>query len=430
MNERTPMNAQARTYRKPILATTILALSLGAALWAPGVSAKGSLVGSCLADPELPCSVSDGQTYGSTTLPDGDDSETSIEAVLGEIEAEPTDITAVATGLHGDGQGFDITNPDRGGEETFGWAYSGTAPLAYLAVTSTEGGFALYDVYSKTHGTIDVEPLLGSGYEHVDHFSFWQRTYSDCEPVRVEDQHGTGMLPNCQLGEIVDGKVPCVHVSKEKTSMCRFRTGKHASGKWLEGIKRGEHTDFAMAGQAITRKGRRGGAWVVASKTTHDAGLPCKKPPPGDPPKRDSSSLKRDTASVAADGTLPASGYTEVGASTTNVHAPLVNFATRQVCANTPPPHPDGAALSSQPSASVWCYTGAGAGMNDPNGTERYSPALGGTYIDDPQHRHYVTYLGATVPAAKRPPTKPDGTILTSYKIAWRPVAPNAKIAN
>jgi hypothetical protein len=415
----------------PTLAAALLALTIAAGLGAASVSARGGLTGTCLASPQLPCSASDGQTYGSTTLPDGNDSEASMEAVLGHVKGEPVDLSPVAVDLHGDTGDFDFTNPDAAGDETFSWEYSGQAPLAYLAVTSDQGGFAIYDVFSKRHGSVDVEPLLGPGFEHVDHFSFWQRTYSECEPVRVEDQHGKGMIPGCQLAEIVDGKVPCVHVSKEKASLCKFRTGRHSSGKWLEGIERGKHAKFGMGGQAITKKGKRGGPWVVASKTTHDAGIPCKKPPPGDPPKRERSRLKRDTASVAADGTLPASGYTEVSTATTNVHAPLVNFATREVCANTPPPHPDGATLSSHvPGSSVWCYTGAGAGMNDPNGTERYPPAQGGLYIDDAQHRHFINYLGSTVAAAKRPSVKPNGEILTGSPIAWRVVAPSAKIAN
>lgn len=125
------------------------------------------------------------------------------------------DVSPVAIDLYGDNDEFDFTRLDGGGEEGFDWSYSGQAPLAYLAVSSTEGGFALYDVFSKTEGGVDVEPLLG-GFEHVDHYSFWQRTYSDCEPVRVEDQHGKGMLPNCQLSEIVNGKVPCVHMSRER----------------------------------------------------------------------------------------------------------------------------------------------------------------------------------------------------------------------
>jgi hypothetical protein len=418
--------------RAPLtLAAAVLALTLGAAALAAGASAKGSLVGSCLSDLELPCSVSDGQTYGSTTLPDGNDSETSIEAVLGQIEAEPTDITAVATDLHADGEGFDFTNPDSPGDESFDWAYSGTAPLAYLAVASDRGGFALYDVFGKTHGTIDVDPLLGSGWEHVDHFSFWQRTYSDCEPVRVEDQHGKAMIPGCQLARIVDGKVPCVHIAREKASLCKFRTGKHKSGKWLEGIEQGKHAKFAMGGQAITRKGKPGGRWVVASKATHDAGMPCKKPRP-DPTKRDSNALKRDSQSVASDTPLPGGGVLEVAASTTNRVQLLKNFATREVCTNSAT-HPDGAAQSSHPSGSVWCYTGQGAGLNDPNGLERRPPEHAGTYsayYGEPQYRHFVLYNNALAAAAKRPATKPDGTVLTNTPITWRVVDPKAKIAN
>lgn len=426
---------ERKKWAAPTLAAGILAMAIGAGALTPGAgaAAKGAISGSCnpaKSHPSIPCAATEGQTYGDYFIPDGaEDTEPSLEAVLGYIKREPTDVTAVAQGLQGGDSGeFEIqflkSNP---GAESFRWEYSGEAPLAFATVWSDEGGFAIYDVFKKTEGIVNFGSVLGES-TNVNGVSFWQRTRSDCEPVKVVDTHGKGMIPGCQLSEVVEGKVLCIHVNKGKPAKCEFRTGARSSGKWLEGVRKGDDADFAMAGQAISREGKKGGPWIVASKTERDGGMPCKKSKPGKKPK---SVAKRDSGSVAADGSLPGYGYTEVSLSSTNLSGePLENYATLNVCGNTPPPHPDGATHVSHPSANVWCYTGAGAGMNDVNGMERYSPALGGKYIDDSEHRHFVNYNGGTVPAAKRPNTKPNGELISGSPIVWRIVNPNAKIAN
>jgi hypothetical protein len=410
-----------------MLASAVFALAIIAGFLTPGASAKGSIIGNCatMESPELPCAASDGQTYGTDTLPNGEDSEGSLEAVLGYVEGEPTDVSSIAFGLTGDTAEFDFQFPDAPDDESFSWSYSGRAPLAFLTVTTDQGAFGVYDVAKRTHGEIDVLSEL-SEFENTIHFSFWQRTYSQCEPVRVEDSHAKGMIPGCQLSEIVGGKVPCVHVSKEATKTCHFRTTGNQSGKWLEGAQHGDDAEYAMAGQGITRKGKPGGPWVVATKATHDAVLPCKKAPPANPRRHGSV---RDTPSTTTDSSLPFQAVEETPGSTFNRIQLLDNFATREICTNTAT-HPDGAMQSSHPSPAVYCYSGKGAGLNDSNGMERRSPAEGGGYYNDPQHHHVIRYLGALVPAAKRPNTKPNGEVIANSPIAWRTVNPNAKIAN
>jgi hypothetical protein len=126
-------------------------------------------------------------------------------------------------------------------------------------------------------------------------------------------------------------------------------------------------------------------------------------------------------------------GYLEKAGSTTNVSdRPLESYATRTVWTNMPT-HPDGAPRSPEdttPGTYPYGYTALGAAMNDSNGVERYAPAQGSMYIDDPYHRHFIIYNGATVAAAKRPLTRPDGTIIVNSAIAWRTVNKNAHIAN
>lgn len=420
-------------------AATVLALSMLVGLSAPTVSASGSFAGTCPAGkgkPSLPCSASEGQNYRGYEIPDfAEDTEPSVEAVLGYVKGEETDITSVEYGITGGGnEEFHIEYPKIDpGNHSFYWEYSGQAPLAFATVLSDEGGFAIYDVFKKTEGRIDVEPELGS-VSDVLHVSFWQQTFTECDAVKVTDTHGKKMFPGCQLAEIVDGRVPCVHVSKEKVKDCAFKTGKKTSGKWLEGVEGGEDKKFALGNQAITRKGKRGGPWVVASKTTRSGELPCRKVTAAD--RKMARQINRgvraprDSASYASDGTLPGAGYTEVPTAAANTSGvPIENYATREIFQNSPI-HPDGATQTSNPAPGTFGFKFKGAGMNDMYGMERFSPAGGNVYIDDPYHRHFITYLGATVAAAKRPNTKPDGTPIPNSRIAWRTVAPNANIAN
>jgi hypothetical protein len=78
----------------------------------------------------------------------------------------------------------------------------------------------------------------------------------------------------------------------------------------------------------------------------------------------------------------------------------------------------------------IVCYSGAGAGMNDTNGTER---TYYGDYFNGSEFCHYIVTSHLEVPAAKRPATKSypaPGRINPKSPILWRPVNPNVRIAN
>jgi hypothetical protein len=239
-----------------------------------------------------------------------------------------------------------------------------------------------------------------------------------CTRIAQASSHGGSIAANSNLSPIRHGRVLTIDPNTGAKSRSRFTA---RSGRWMTGA---DGTRYAVAGQWISHGGHAGGRQLIAAPMRPGHRVPCAGPSP--------LAQAADTASVAADGSLPASGYIETSSSSTNVHALLVNYATRDICTNTNV-HPDGAPLSAvnpHPSTNVWCYTGRGACLNDPNGIERYSPAEGGGYIDDTAHRHYIQYLGATVAAAKRPATYPDGRIIPNSPIVWRPVAKNATLCN
>ena len=233
-----------------------------------------------------------------------------------------------------------------------------------------------------------------------------------CEPVAVRDAHGGHIRANTSLAPVHAGRVLTLDPETGATAQTRF-TGK----RWVTAT---DGTRYAVANQRIARGGR---TVLVASPMRPDQRIPCTR-------RERVTAHAADTASSTADGSLGSGGYLEKAASTANVSGrPIENYATRPVCGSTPA-HPDGAPIVSQPRSDMWCFSYRGAGMNDVNGAERYSPAQGGTYIDDPYHRHFIVYNGATVPAAKRPAVYPDCRPVPGSPIAWRPVAKNCNIAN
>lgn len=427
----------ARKISLPLTAASFLAALITAGLLASGAAAGGADPSdSCYvgkSKPKLPCAAAAGDSYGGYFLPDGQDSEASLEAALGYVEGEETDVTSIAHAITDDTDEFTLSHAD--GSNHLTWRYSGKAPLAFLTLETDQDFFSIYDISKQTDGEIRLPAELEGDLQGLEHVSFWQRTFSECEPVRAIDTHGSTqgshgyrMRPNCQLSEIVKGTVPCVHATKQKVKTCRFRTQGKGSGQWLEGVQQGEKANYALAGQPITRKGKRRGAWVVASRATHDHEVPCRKPAP--------DQADKDTASAESAGTnLPASGVEEIPASTTNVTGqPLQNWATREICLSSAT-HPDGATLSSHvPNSNVWCFSGRGAGLNDQYGTERQTleaPTYG-TYYVDTNHTHRLLYNNAVVPAAKRPPLKPNGQPFSTppATIKWAPYVPSATVAN
>lgn len=244
----------------------------------------------------------------------------------------------------------------------------------------------------------------------------------DCSPVKVAATHNGMVRPNSTLAPIVGGKVLTIDVDTMTVARRPFPT---RTGRWITAA---DGRRYAISGQWVRALDAARGRRQVASPSLPGGRVACSaKPRPG--------ARAADTASYASDGSLGGGGYMEKAASTTNVSGQrLSNYATRDVCVNTgstPYTHPDGAQLTKHPDATTWCFSYAGAGLNDMNGAERYSPAMGGVYIDDPYHRHFISYNGSTVAAAKRPSYYP-GTcrIVPGSPIAWRTVIPGCNIAN
>lgn len=238
-----------------------------------------------------------------------------------------------------------------------------------------------------------------------------------CQPVLVKSTYGGRIARNSHLSLIRHGKVRGINAHTGASTMVRFRNG---SGRWLES-KSGAR--YAMANQPLYRNGRPGGPYVIAAKLNTDRSVAC----------AGISELRvhaADTASVAADGSLPEYGYTETSLSASNVNGkPLLNHTTLEVCGKTPT-HFDGATLTRHPATDVWCYKGAGAYLNDPYGMERDQF---GNYVSGSagQYRHFVNYNGATVAGAKRPAVRPDtGAAFLNTPIVWRIVAPKVVTTN
>lgn len=112
--------------------------------------------------------------------------------------------------------------------------------------------------------------------------------------------------------------------------------------------------------------------------------------------------------------------------------APLVNYSTSNVpSANSPVSHqhPDGAYYE-RSADGTYLFSGAGAALNDINGTERDETT---NYIVGYEHCHMIITNGSEVPGAKRPATKSlpaPGVVNGKTFIVWRPVNPNVNIAN
>src|SRR5215204_4993468 len=149
-----------------------------------------------------------------------------------------------------------------------------------------------------------------------------------CTRIAQANSHGGSIAANSNLSPIHHGRVLTIDPNTRAKSHSRFTA---RSGRWMTGADR---TRYAVAGQWISRGGHAGGQRLIAAPMRPGHRVPCAAPSP--------LAHAADTASVAADGSLPASGYTETTLSSTNVHALLVNYATRDICTNTTV-HPDGA---------------------------------------------------------------------------------------
>ncbi len=123
---------------------------------------------------------------------------------------------------------------------------------------------------------------------------------SKCDLAIIEATHGKGILSNCRIVRIRNGRVPCVHIDTIKPASCTF---KHSSGRWLES-KAGQR--FALVGESISQDGGRGGPYApVGDKRTSL----CGKLPERDTLRRlDVAGTPADTRSSSENG--PLSGAT------------------------------------------------------------------------------------------------------------------------
>ena len=202
------------------------------------------------------------------------------------------------------------------------------------------------------------------------------------------------------------------------------------SGNWL---KASDGNRYALVGQAIALDGTRGGEYVIGARVTPPSALlptGAILSAPATVSVACIGASGRDASAAMAGTELAASCAVEILNAETNVTCRLLeNVATIPVCTSSHP-HPDGAELvSADADANVYCYTGQGAGLNDPTGTERDQT---GMYYQDSDHCHVVISSGVETIAAKRPSTKsfPRPQVLTNTRLRWLPVATGVTIAN
>jgi len=380
------------------------------AAWVPlGLPAVFS--GSCAArGAVLPCSVSTAQTYAGVNV-NAAGSEAAVQAVLTKVLGPPVTVrplTGMLTTSTGD---VTVTPAELGGAHRFWWSYTGPAQnLAYLTV-QTPGGFAVIGVAGLRAGTIDTSTLLGG--QPINGLELWTTLYSKPDPIPASALHGLGLVGNVRLGIINNNSVDCVHADTGVVAQCVFRAD---SGAWAE-TPRGT---YARAGQAITLDGRPGGDYVTGARVNPDGTVPAL------------ALSGHDNAGYTSSEELSKVPVVEAAGSPANATGmPLQNFATREVCSSDAV-HPDGAAQTrtyqTSSGATVYCYTGRGAALNDPNVTERDQ---NGVYLSGFQYSHMIWTNGVEVPAAKRPATccYPTKVTVTS-PIVWRSVATGIAIAN
>jgi hypothetical protein len=411
----TALSTGRRGGRRWLSIAPIVAVLIAVTVPSGGVvrGSDATVAGSCLDTPSVPCSASAGQTYGALTLgADGNDDESSVEAVLSQVVGPGADVAALARGVTSDSGDLDFTPDTVTGGQRFDWSYHGPAQnVAYLTIKAGTG-FAVVGIAGTTSGSVDVTTLLG-GHD-ISHVSLWATTTSQTEPVVAKVLHGKDFLGNSRLAKIDNGTVPCLHVETAAAARCVFT---RTSGSWLDSGK----GRFAKVGQAITLDGKPGGEYVVAAKINPDGTVPALDP------------AGHDDEGVPAGTELAAACVVETMSSPYNVTGQrLVNYATREVGTSSYP-HPDGAQLTREEwNGAVWIYyyIGQGAGLNDVNGTERDQ---NGIYLPESVHCHIIWQNGYEVFGAKRPSTKSypaPGVVWTTTALIWRPVNEAVQIAN
>ncbi|MPY99817.1 MAG: hypothetical protein GEU97_17850 [Actinophytocola sp.] len=411
------MTARTRRVRRIALAVSgALAMSLSVTAVGSAGAAAETFTGTCTDTVELPCSASAGQAYDGYVIDaSGNDFEAAVEAVLSEAVGPYADVSALERGLTRSSGDFQFTPNDVTRGQRFDWTYTGDAANHAYVTVKAANGFAVFGIAGQTSGTIDVAGLLG-GHE-ISHLSVWSTNVSQTTPIKATKLHGKpkSFLGNMRLGKITKGTVPCLHVETAESATCKFG---RKSGKWLESTK----GPFAVTGQAVTLDGKPGGEYVTATKISPDGTVPGLEPTGNDTAGTPGESETLDGAAIIED----------MGAAYNASGRDLVNYATLEVCTSSYP-HPDGTPLRSYywtGSTYVFCYVGTGAGLNDPNGTERDAY---GNYYRGSEYSHVTMSPDYyETPAAKRPATIPypyPGTINRESPLVWRPVS-TVTIAN
>jgi hypothetical protein len=247
---------------------------------------------------------------------------------------------------------------------------------------------------------------------------------SKCDPVPMDKLIGKGLMDNCRISEVIDGKVGCVNPSTGKGGRCAF--SKRGS-RWMR--SRSDRI-FAVVGDPVAKREKGRKRFVVAAPVGDKDESPC-----AEIDKKDRPRAERDAPSTAEVGTpLSTMCRIELGGSAWNRSGkPMDNFATRPVCMNNwNDLWIDLASTvgAGSPEPGVRCFYGEGAGLNDPNGTERQS---NGQYFAGGDHCHIVMHNGWEVYAAKRPNIQgipPPPRAVKNSASLWRPYYPGVAIAN
>jgi hypothetical protein len=252
-----------------------------------------------------------------------------------------------------------------------------------------------------------------------------------CDEVKIVSAQGKLVHNGCRVAPVEHGEVRCVHSAKLTVTSCRF-TGRSGSFVTDAAGKR-----WALVGQSISRKGKRGGKYLTASPIEDENRVPC-----GDVPDRVLREVHgKDVAGQYSGVDLGGACSVEKYLAPTNYgDRPLQNVATKPVCTASYP-HPEtqfyGLAVQEVPVPAgmpdgVHCYIGKGAGLNDPNGRER---DRNGWYLTGGIACHQ-TVVGSGqyatgVIVAKRPLTTSGANpaVVPGSLLVWRPVSP-ARIFN
>ena len=265
----------------------------------------------------------------------------------------------------------------------------------------------------------ETDELIDAFVEVIDQLA--PPLEASCSPVQAAVLHGAPelFLSSSRLALIRKGKVPCGHVENLNRASCAFLGD--ASGAWLESPQ----GNFALAGQAISRKGEPGGEYVIGSEIDDDLVTPCIEPSGGD--------FVGTSTGIELGGTC---AYETYLSPRNALGYPLENYATREVCTSSLP-HPDDPGPTflgchgGEGDPFYCCYTAQGAGLNDPCGRERDSS---GVYLTGASHYcHVAPNDGVVWYAAKRPATRPfppPAGVQLGTPLVWRPVSPLVGIAN